>query len=474
MSVPTLKTMTPCASVLENQDILSNIFSYLVYRHPLEPPWQTEEHIRQQRGPFKSIKIILQVSKRFNEQAWKSLPTALFVRGHQNIVKCLHKVPDLKLLTVSLRVSKFDEDANLFQSNLLSGRTKKGHLRDTFRNLHDLVLRPTYRGLSASELNAILERQYQEIFGCSSTSGCHKVKLCGPDESFDNFIGYSLDETAIRFEKTIIPQTSYTLDNLGLLPDGLKLTLTNIVPPTRLGEFGILNLECYPIHNSQFTSSNVLASIATSSIKSLTITRSQIPCDDSREGNGFTNKLLKCLPPSIEVLDISSSPYFQLPCKFPSVLRHVKISGLFYSKPHLKGCFSEGLESLSLCLEEDIGDGDAPEYDFKSFDVTGLPNSLVSLEFRDFGKMHDNPVSIVGSFPASLRSLRLEGNSYDFDTTVLYPRNATERKIKAEMLYGNDAKLALLSYYSKRDDYSRYFWCGGFGSETETEYLISN
>jgi len=317
------------------------------------------------------------------------------------------KIPNLRSLTVGLRVSIFDQDARLFQSNLLDNGILE---MISFPAFESLILESTFSQMPETNFNAFKAKWIQKSIG---------EGYLWAAQHFTETTGDEMDKSSPSCPP--VPLSSYSLDNLGRLPGGVTLTLIDLCTPKKLPNFSSINFQ-----QSSRISDDMVKSIANSKIKTFTTVYSFYGC---RVANAFTQKLLKYLPATIEVLKLHSCPAVEVPCKFPSTLKHVELGLVYYLKPHLKACFSEGLESLALYFDETFECDEQHEYEFDYFDVTGLPNSLKTLEFREIPYIRKKKMRITGNFPADLETLFLSDGHFVFDPKFLLPRLTTKTTV---------------------------------------------
>lgn len=301
------------------------------------------------------------VSKKWNGLLWQNHPHKIRAKASSPVVKLLHKIPFLSELEIVVRYTTVQIDLTFFVHTLLAG-TSATSLADVLPCLKTLSLTNTFQNDNV--------RAIQKIFAkCKCKNDWDYGFLFGGGSEFAR-TGLLDDYHVWMFPVT---REKYTLQRFVRFPEGMKLELSQIVPPQDMLNVAILNLHS----PSDMTDKDLTCLKRATSLRSFSC--GSMGCEGCFVGNGLTDKLLQHLPPALLELKLDCSPEFVLPtrCEWPAGLQKLLLNSIQFSAPSA-GRLPDSLQYLGIDLRRG-GEGSG-EYQYENFDLSSLPRGLHSLE----------------------------------------------------------------------------------------------
>jgi len=337
------------------------------------------------------------VCKKWNGLFWSNHPPEIrAMKASSPVVKLLHKIPFLSELQIVVRYTTVQHDLDIFVHTLLAG-TAATSFADVLPCLKTLSLTNTFQNDNV--------RAIQRIFAkCTCKNDDDDDFLFGGGSEFAR-TGYLDDCHEWMFPVT---REKYTLQRFVRFPEGMKLELSQIVPPQDMLNVAILKL-CSP---SDMTDKDLTSLKRATSLRSFSC--GAMGLEGCFVGNGLTDKLLQHMPPALLELKLDCSPEFVLPtrCRWPAGLQKLFLKSIQFSAPSA-GRLPDSLQHLVIDLRRG-GEGSS-EYPYENFDLSSLPRGLHSLELIGPDQWRQKPkVKCTGAPPPSVLAV-LTDNEEAFD-----------------------------------------------------------
>jgi hypothetical protein len=348
------------------------------------------------------------VCKKWNGLFWSNHPLEIrTMKASSPVVKLLHKIPFLSELQIVVRYTAVQSDLDIFVHTLLAG-TAATSFADVLPCLKTLSLTHTFQNDNVWAI--------QKIF----------AKFRRKDDHFDEqgFLfgrGSDFARTGLLddYHGWMFPVTreKYTLQRFVRFPEGMKLQLSQIVPPQDMLNVAILKL-CSP---SDMTDKDLTCLKRATSLRSFSCVGLKGSPNLSPAGcvvgNRLTDKLLQHLPLALLELKLGCSPEFILPtrCQWPAGLQKLFLNSIQFNAPSA-GRLPDSLQHLGIDFRKG-GEGSVG-YQHENFDMSSLPRGLRFLELLglcpDAWGLKFKKVKCTGAPPPSVLAV-LTDNEEAFD-----------------------------------------------------------
>jgi hypothetical protein len=338
------------------------------------------------------------VCKKWNRLFWSNHPLEIEMKASSPVVKLLHKIPFLSELQIVVRYTTVQSDLDIFVHTLLAG-TAATSFADVLPRLKTLSLTNTFQNDNVRAIQGIFAK-------CTCKNDWDDGFLFGWGSDFAR-TGHLDDYHEWMFPVT---REKYTLQRFVRFPEGMKLQLSQIVPPQGMLNVAILKL-CSP---SDMTDKDLKCLKRATSLRSFSC--GAMGLEGCHVGNRLTDKLLQHMPPTLLELKLDCSPEFILPtsCQWPAGLQKLLLNHIQFRAPSA-GRLPDSLQYLGIDLRR--GGESSEGYQYENFDLSSLPRGLLSLELiglRQGAWGLNQKVKCIGAPPPSVLAV-LTDNEEAFD-----------------------------------------------------------
>jgi hypothetical protein len=330
------------------------------------------------------------VCKKWNGLFWSNHPLEIHaLKASSPVVKLLHKIPFLSELQIVVRYTTVQSDLDIFVHTLLAG-TAATSFADVLPCLKTLSLTNTFQNDNVRAIQRIFAKFTRNHDFCD-------------EQGFLFGWGSDFARTGLLDDchKWMFPVTreKYTLQRFIRFPEGMKLQLSQIVPPQDMLNVAILKL-CSP---SDMTDTDLTCLKRATSLRSFSC--GAMGLEGCVVGNRLTDKLLQHLPLALLELKLDCSPEFILPTRYqwPAGLQKLFLNHIQFSAPSA-GRLPDSLQHLGIDLRRG-GEGSLG-YPYENFDLSSLPRGLRFLELiglcPDAWGLKFKKVKCIGAPPPSV------------------------------------------------------------------------